>query len=95
MVKEEDDKIYKSTFTFSFNPELLKLVNEKKFAEIRDYWLKELEKLEEERQLALKTNNRGLYEETWDRFRHALRMYDRYYVLADLQQKGKWTKRGW
>lgn len=84
-------------FAFTFPPDwMLKLINEKRFSEIRDYWLNELEKLEEERQLALKTCNWGLCDDITDRQDHALRMFDRYYVLADLHEKGKLDiRRGW
>lgn len=94
-IEEKHPKIVKTSFVLSFNPERLQLINEGKFNEVRDYWFTELEQLEKERMLALNTGNRGLYEEIWEKFCHALRMYDRYYVLADMKAKGKWIKRGW
>ena len=85
--------IIKRSFEFSFNPELLKLITAHKYAEVRDYWHNELVELEKDRQIALKTFNKAVYPDIWDQWCHALRMYDRYYVLADLKEKGE--KRAW
>ena len=94
--KKDEKRVYRKTFVLTVNPKLLKLINEGKYAEVRDYWHKQLEELEEDRQLCLKTGNKGLYEEVWEKWCHALRMYDRYYVLADMKAKGIDTKkRGW
>lgn len=92
----EKKQIYSKTFVFTFDPERLQLINEGKFAEVRDCWHKQLEELEEDRQLCLRTRNKGLYEEIWEKLCYTLRMYDRYYVLADMKAKGIDTKkRGW
>lgn len=88
--------ILTGNFTLKGDSETLKFVCEMRFAEARDRWFRELEQLEKERMFARETFNRGVYEDTFDRWCHALRMYDRFYVLADLQQKGKLDiKRGW
>ena len=91
-----EDNIYRATLMLSFDPEVMQLVIERKFAELRDRYRKELETLEVERSLAIKTRSRTLEQDVFERFQKALRLYDRYYVLADLQAKGTLTKeRAW
>lgn len=92
---EKQARTVKTCFVLSYDPETLRLVSEKQFAEARDYWKKKLEQLEAERQLAFRTFQPGLYEEVWEKCCFALRMYDRFYVLADLKAKGLDTDRGW
>jgi hypothetical protein len=90
------DDITKRTFTFTFNPEELDLVNKKKFAELRDRFYRELEQLEIEYKMILAKGHKGLMDDWFERYRITLRKYDRYYVLADKQEKGTLDiKRGW
>ncbi len=89
------NEIKRRSFVFTFNPEILRLVNEKKYDEIRDMMAKELNQLEEEKHLVYRTTmNQAQLDDIFERYQQALRMYFCYYTLADKQAKGTLKKEG-
>jgi hypothetical protein len=40
--KKDEKRAYRKIFVLTVNPKLLKLINEGKYAEVRDYWYRQL-----------------------------------------------------